>query len=68
LSEATVYYWQKRHEETGDVSRKIGSGRRRKTTQAQDERIRAAVEAKPITTRQEIAGNFVLVLVYLLSK
>ena len=58
ITESTVYYWQKRFEETGDVCRKIGSGRQRKTTLPEDERIRDAVAAKPITTRQEIAGLF----------
>lgn len=56
IGEATVVLWQKRHQNTGDVERKPGTGRQRKTTQDQDRKIRMVVIAKPITTAQEIAG------------
>lgn len=53
----TVSRWIKRHEETLDVNRKIGSGRPKSTTPAEDEMLLDAVRAKPITTSQEIKGN-----------
>ena len=56
----TVAKWKNRFEETGDISRKVGSGATRITTQVEDERIRDAVAARPITTAQEIAGCFVI--------
>lgn len=56
IAQSTVVCWQKRHRDTGDVERKAGSGRPRKTNPEEDRRIRAAVAAKPITTAREIAG------------
>ena len=59
-SRSTVKLWRMRFQETGDVNRKVGSGRgngsRRKTTEEEDMKIRDAVAAKPVTTAQEIAG------------
>ena len=57
-SKSTVVYWKNRYEETGEIKRRVapGSGNRRKTTPAEDQRIRDAVLARPITTAQEIAG------------
>jgi transposase len=56
FSKPTVLKWRRRFEETGRVTRQVGSGRRKSTTPEEDERIRQAVIAKPITTAQEIAG------------
>ncbi len=56
VSLSTVSYWKKRHEETGDVRRKDGSGKTKKITQEDEENIVSAALAKPITTAQEIAG------------
>lgn len=53
----TVSRWIKRHVETLDVNRKVGSGRPKSTTPAEDEMLLDAVRAKPITTTQEIKGN-----------
>jgi transposase len=53
----TVKLWIRRHEESGDVLRKRGSGRKRATTQEEDNNLIAAVRAKPFTTLQEIAGK-----------
>ena len=58
ISCSTVVYWKNRFEENGEISRKLGSGSRRKTTPAEDARIRNAVAARPITTAQEISGGF----------
>jgi transposase len=54
----TVSLWQTRYRDTGDITRKVGSGRPRKTTPEEEENIALAVAAKPITTAQEIAGKF----------
>ena len=48
--------------ETGSVQRQVGSGRRKATTSEENERVRLAVVAKPITTAQEITG-----IIYFLS-
>lgn len=53
----TVRRWMFRYEETLDVVRKHGSGRPRKSTQAEDAMLLDAVRAKPITTAQEIVGK-----------
>lgn len=53
----TIKLWLRRFDETGDVKRKIGSGRPRITGPQQDEMLVDAVRAKPITTAQEIMGN-----------
>ena len=63
----TVAKWKNRFEETGDISRKVGSGAKRITTQEEDTRLRDAVSARPITTALEIAGSnfiFPIILVY----
>ncbi len=57
IGRATVVLWQKRHQETGDVERKQGSGGHVKTTPAEDRRILDAALSKPITTAQEIIGE-----------
>ncbi len=54
----TVRHWVRRYEMEGNLDRKVGSGRPRITTPEEDLRIFDAVAAKPITTTQEIAGNF----------
>lgn len=48
ISCSTVVYWKNRFEENGEISRKVGSGSRRKTTYYN----------RPITTAQEISGGF----------
>ena len=53
----TVSLLQTRYAETGDITRKNGSGRPKKLTAADEANIALAVEAKPITTAQEIAGK-----------
>lgn len=53
----TVQRWIRRYEEVGDVKRRVGSGRPRKTTQREDMRLLASIRAKPITTLQEIKGK-----------
>lgn len=53
----TVRRWIQRYEETLDVTRRLGSGRPRKTTPLQDARLLAAVRAKPITSLQELKGS-----------
>jgi transposase len=53
----TVKQWVRCFEETGDVKRKVGSGRFKKTTPAQDATIFMQITAKPMTTLQEIKGN-----------
>ena len=53
----TVRRWRDRHNETGDVIRKEGSGKTRKVTAQDVDNFRSAVAAKPITTAQEIIGN-----------
>jgi transposase len=58
IAVATVFLWQTRYRETGDVTRQVGSGRPRKVTPEDEENIALAVAAKPITTAQEIAGKF----------
>jgi transposase len=58
IAVATVFLWQTRYRETGDVTRQVGSGRPRKVTPEHEENIALAVAAKPITTAQEIAGKF----------
>ena len=55
---ATVSLWQNRYADTEDVKRKVGSARPRVTTLEEDQMMREAVVAKPITTAQEIAGQF----------
>jgi transposase len=52
----TVSLWQTRYADTGDINRKNGSGRPKKLA-ADEANIALAVEAKPITTAQEIAGK-----------
>lgn len=54
----TVKKWIKRYEETLDVTRRVGSGRPSSTTAAEDQMLLDAVRSKPITTAQEIAGNY----------
>jgi transposase len=54
----TVRKWIRRYEETLDVHRKGGSGRPLKTTPAQDMRIFQAIRARPITSLQEIKGDY----------
>ena len=68
VGKATVSLWQKRHEETGDVEKKVGSGSKRKTTPAEDRRLVVAVQAHPITTAQEIAGNILFLCITLLLR
>ena len=46
----TICRWIKRHEETLDVTRKLGSGRPKSTTNAEDEMMLDAVRSKPITS------------------
>jgi transposase len=58
-SRNTVIKWIRRFEETGDVKRKVGSGRLKKTTPAQDATIFMQITAKPMTSLQEIKGNLV---------
>lgn len=53
----TIERWQRRYNETLDVNRQRGSGRPRKTTPAQDMMLVQAVQAKPITSSQEIIGE-----------
>ena len=53
----TVKKWVRCFEETRDVKRKVGSGRFKKTTPAQDATIFMQITAKPMTTLQEIKGN-----------
>ncbi len=50
FGQATVALRQHRFYKTGDVEWKAGSVRPRKTNQEEDQRILAAVAAKPITT------------------
>ena len=59
-STSTVVYWKNRYEETVEIKRRVapGSGNRRKTTPAEDQRIRDAVLARPITTAQELIRLF----------
>jgi transposase len=52
-----VSLWQTQYADTGDINRKNGSGRPKKLTAADEANIALAVEAKPITTAQEIAGK-----------
>ena len=52
----TVSRWIKNYRENFDVLRRVGSGRPRKTTPAQDASIFQAIRAKPITTLQEVMG------------
>ena len=58
FSQKTVARWVNRYEETGDVERKVGSGRPSKLSPAQLQMLVDAVAAKPITTAQELGGNF----------
>ncbi len=53
----TVSLWQTQYADTGDINRKNGSGRPKKLTAANEANIALAMEAKPITTTQEIAGK-----------
>ncbi len=53
----TIQLWINRWTNSGDVLRNAGSGRPRVTTPEQDEMIRDAVNAKPITSVQEIMGK-----------
>lgn len=53
----TVTKWINRYLDTFDVQRRVGSGRPRKTTPAQDARLFQAVRAKPMTSLQELIGN-----------
>lgn len=59
-SRNTVIKWIRRFEETGSVIRKVGSGRVKKTTPAQDATLLMAIAAKPITTLQELKGNKII--------
>ena len=52
----TFLRWIKNYRDNFDVLRRVGSGRPRKTTPAQDARIFQAIRAKPITTLQEVIG------------
>jgi transposase len=54
----TVKRWVRRHDETYDVKRRIGSGRPRKTTAEEDNFLLDAVRVKPLTTATEIAGKY----------
>ena len=56
-SRNTVTKWIRRFQDTGNVIRKVGSGRVRKTSTAQDARLLMAVAAKPFTTLQELKGK-----------
>lgn len=53
----TIVRWIKRHDETLDVTRKLGSGRPKSTTIAEDEMLLDAVRTKPLTSSQEIKGK-----------
>lgn len=53
----TVQLWINRWTNSGDVLRKVGSGRPRVTTPEQNEMIRDAVRSKPITSVQEIRNR-----------
>lgn len=55
-SRSTVRLWQQRFADTGEIKRKEGSSRPRKTNQLQDMRMIARVREQPITTTREIAG------------
>jgi transposase len=55
---ANVPSWQYWFRETGNVMRQRGSGRPKELTLANEKDIVLAVTAKPITSAQEIAGNF----------
>lgn len=61
-SRNTVIKWVHHFEETGSVIRKIGSGRIKKTTLAQDATLMMAIAAKPITSLQELKGNSIFFL------
>ena len=53
----TVSLWQTWYTETEDINRKNGSGKKNKKKQRRMKLTYIAVEAKPITTAQEIAGK-----------
>jgi transposase len=57
-SRNTVKKWIRRCEETRDVQRKVGSEMKKKTTPAPDARLLMAIAAKPITSLQEVKGNY----------
>jgi transposase len=57
ISKSAVAYWQQRFRETGELKRKSGTGGKPKYNREDIVNIRSAVQAKPITTAQEIAGN-----------
>lgn len=58
MDRKTVTLWRDRFAETGHVKRAIGSGRPKSTTVEEDRRLLTAAKAKPMTTAQEIAGEF----------
>ena len=55
-SRKTVKRWRDRYEQTGDIIRKPGSGRRSEIDFNKSRMILQAVTAKPITTAEEISG------------
>ena len=61
-SRSAVKLWRMRFQETGNVNRKVGSGRgngsRRKTTEGDDMKLRDAVAAKPVTTERNCRYSF----------
>ncbi len=58
ISRATVQRWQARSESEGNVSRKVGCGKRNKKTSAQqDYAILRFTQANPIISAREIAGK-----------
>lgn len=59
ISKSSVFRWQKRFEETGDIMRKAGSDRPRLTNPNQDREIIAEVRRQPITTAASILGKLI---------
>lgn len=56
-SKPTVLKWIKRYEETGDVKRKLATGRSRITTPQEDAAIVEIAKATPFKTTSLIRGN-----------
>jgi transposase len=56
VHKTTVYRWLKKYDECGDVRRKEGSGRKKKTTAAQDNQLIRLAQEHPFKSAKDYAG------------
>lgn len=56
IGKTTVYRWLTRYDECGEVKRRQGSGRKKKTTAAEDNELVRLAEEHPFKSAQDYAG------------